>query len=60
MQHMVEGENSLKMSAPQGVVKFVTKFQIESVSVLIKKVFVEQPRLHQVCEGKPYHRRPQI
>ena len=59
MWHMLRGEHSLKMSAPQ-----LLQFGIDSVLKILNKkdhllnqwinesmtkVFIEQPRLHPVC-----------
>ena len=56
MWHMVEGEDSLKISAPQllwfwlhSVLKIHNRRIIELIEQWMTKVFVEQPQLHQVC-----------
>ena len=56
MWHMVGGENSLKISAPQllwfGIDSTLNIFQqtiAELMNQLITEVIVEQPRLHRVC-----------
>ena len=56
MWHMVGGEHSLKISAPQllwfGIDSTLNIFPqtiTEGVNQLITEVIVEQPRLHQVC-----------
>ena len=60
MWHMVGGERSLKISAPQllwfgidSVLKILNKRITDSINEcmdeLITKVIIEQPRLHRVC-----------
>ena len=56
MWHMVGGENSLKISAPQllwfGIDSTLNIFPqtiAELMNQLITEVIVEQPRLHRVC-----------
>ena len=60
MWHIVRGEHSLKMSAPYllglglfSVLKILNKWITDLINQLINewltRVFVEQPRLHRVC-----------
>ena len=56
MWHMVGGEHSLKISAPQllwfgidSVLKIFPETMTELINQLVTEVIVEQPRLHRVC-----------